>query len=90
MLDLAPANLDPDMLAAFPHRKTRRRKGWIGERAERDGQQPVELALDSVMHGRATVRAKVVDDSVAAVGDVLEGPGTALDRDLIGRPASLR
>src|SRR5687768_3667230 len=89
MLDLIAQNLNPLVLALFPHRESRRGKMRVGERSERDGDLPVELALDRVMDGRAAFGAEMMGDPVAAVGEMGPDFRLAFDRHLPGGPARL-
>ena len=89
MVDVVPKDLDPFMLAFFPHGEFGRGGIGIVERTQRDGDQPVELAVDLVMDVGAALRAELEGDPVAAVGDKLGPFRLALDRSLVDRPARL-
>lgn len=68
MLDIVAENGDPVMLALFPHGKGRRGEVGVGEGADRNGDEAVELAVDRIVHGRSAVGAEMKGDRVAAVG----------------------
>src|SRR5438445_10432416 len=88
MLDVAE-HVDPVVLAFFPNRERRRGEIGVVERTERDCNQPVELALDLVVHVRPAVGTEVKGDPVAAVGEIDPRFRLALDLNLFRRPARL-
>jgi hypothetical protein len=93
VLDFVAEDFDPVVLAAFPHRECGLEEKGIVERAERDGDEVVELvvelALDLVIDVGAALGSEVERRAVAAVGDLDEGVRPALDRRLPLRPPRL-
>src|SRR4051794_11553073 len=88
MLDLAE-NLDPVVLALLPDREARLGEIGVVERAERNGDEPVELAVDFVVNVRSAVGTEVKRNAIAAVGDVHVSFRPAFDCDTLRRPARL-
>ena len=58
MFDLGAEYLDPIVLALLPHREARASEIRIVEHSKRDGDQPVELALDLIMDGPSRNRGR--------------------------------
>ena len=73
MLDSLAEDGDPVMLALLPDGESGPQEIGIVEGAERNGDEPVELALDPVMDRRSAIRTEMMGDPVAAVGVVSPG-----------------
>src|SRR5207302_402213 len=89
VFDLLAGNPDPVVLALLPHRECGRGEIGVVECAQGNCDQPVELAVDLVMHVGPAVGAEVKGDPVATVADVHMSFRPALDRHPLRRPARL-
>src|ERR671913_123626 len=89
MIDVLAEDLDPVMLSLFPNREARLQEVGVVERAQRDRDQSVELAVDLVMHVGPAFRTEVERGSVAAVGYLHKAFRSTFDRHLLCRPARL-
>src|SRR4051812_34487378 len=89
MLDVIPEDFKPIMLALLPHRESGAGEIGIVERAQWNRDQPVELAVDLVMHVGSACGTEVEGDAIAAVGGAHPAFRFPLDADLLDGPARL-
>src|SRR4029079_5937948 len=82
-------DLEPLVLAALVDGIFWLSEKGVVERAERDGDQAVELAVDQIINVRPAVGAEVEGGGIAAIARLDEGLGLSLDLHLIAGPAGL-
>src|SRR5690349_14998169 len=89
MLDVGTDDLEPVVLASFVDGVVRYGEPRLLDRADRDGDQIVELALDLIIDVRSAFGTEVEGRRVAAVAGLHEASRIAVDRHLRLRPARL-